>query len=60
MHSDLPFLPERMKINKCNKRVCNLHDENNEVVHIRFLKQALDHGIILKKEKLQDCKINPI
>ena len=23
-HSDLPFLSERMKINKCNKFVCNL------------------------------------
>ena len=23
LHSDLPFLPERMKINKCNKLVCN-------------------------------------
>ena len=27
LHSDLPFLLERMKINKCNKFVCNLHDE---------------------------------
>ena len=26
LHSDLPFLPERMIINKCNKFVCNLHD----------------------------------
>ena len=24
LHSDLPFLPERMKVNKCNKLVCNL------------------------------------
>ena len=24
IHSDLSFLPERMKINKCNKHVCNL------------------------------------
>ena len=49
LHSDLPFLPERMKINKCNKVVCNLHDTNNYVVHIRSLKQALDHRVILKK-----------
>ena len=27
LHSDLPFLPERMKINKCNKLVCNLYDK---------------------------------
>ena len=25
LHSDLPFLPERMKINKCSKLVCNLY-----------------------------------
>ena len=23
LHSDLPFLPERMEINKCNKFICN-------------------------------------
>ena len=34
LHSDLPFLPERMKINKSNKLVCNLYDKNNYVVHI--------------------------
>ena len=49
LHSDLPFLPERMKINKCSKLVCNLYDKNNYIVHIRSLKQALDHGLILKK-----------
>ena len=27
----------------------NLYDKNNYVVHIRALKQALDHGLILKK-----------
>ena len=26
LHSDLSFLPERMKIDKCKKLVCNLHD----------------------------------
>ena len=24
-HSDLPFLPERMKINKCTKLVCTMY-----------------------------------
>ena len=38
LHSDLQFLPETMKINKCNKFVCNLYDKNNYVVHIRSLK----------------------
>ena len=27
LHSDLPFLPKRIKINKCNKLVRNLHDK---------------------------------
>ena len=49
LHSDLSFLPERMKINKCSKLACNLYDKNDYVVHIRSLKQALDHGLILKK-----------
>ena len=49
LHSDLPFLPGRMKTNKCNKLVCNLYDKNNYVVHIRSLKQALNHGLIFKK-----------
>ena len=48
LHSDLPFLNERMKINKCSKLVCNLYDKNNYPVHIRSLKRALDHGLILK------------
>ena len=49
LHSDLPFLPERMKANKCNKLVCILYDKNNYAVNIISLKQALDHGVILKK-----------
>ena len=27
LHSDLPFLPERMKTNKCSKLICNLYDK---------------------------------
>ena len=27
LHSDLPFLAERTKIEKCNKLVCNLYDK---------------------------------
>ena len=37
-------LPERMKINTCNKLAYNLYDKNNYAVHIRALKQALNHG----------------
>ena len=49
LHSDLPFLPERKKIGKCNKLVCDFHDKKNYVVHIKALKQALNHVLILKK-----------
>ena len=49
LHSDLPYLPERMEINKCKKLVCNLYDKKKYVVHINSLKQALNHGLKLKK-----------
>ena len=29
LHSDLRFLPERMKIDKCNELVCNLYDKKS-------------------------------
>ena len=45
----MPFLPERMKINKYSKLVCNLYDKKNYVVYIRALKQALMHALKLKK-----------
>ena len=38
-----------MKIGKCKKLVCNLYDKKIYVVHMRSLKQALNHGLILKK-----------
>ena len=49
LHSDLPFLPQRWKINQCNKLVYNMYNKKSYVVHIRSLKQALNHGLILKK-----------
>ena len=47
LHSDLPFLPERMKIGKCSKLVCTTQNKENYVVHIRALKQALNHELKL-------------
>ena len=49
LHSDMPFLPERMVINKTKKLVCNLHNKKNYVAHINVLKQALSHGLKLRK-----------
>ena len=48
-HSDLSFSPKRMKIDKCKKLVCNLQNEKKYIVHIKSLKQALNHGLKLKK-----------
>ena len=49
LHNDLPFLPERMNIEKVEKLVANLHDNNKYVIPIRNLKQALNHQLVLKK-----------
>ena len=35
-----------MNINKCNKLTCTILNEENYAVHIRALKQALNHGLI--------------
>ena len=37
LHNDLPFLPERRKIEKAEKLVANLHDKTEYVLHIRNL-----------------------
>ena len=49
LHSDLPFLSERMEIIKCKKLVCNLFNKKKYVTHINSLKQALNHGLKLKE-----------
>ena len=64
LHSDLPFLSERMKIDKCNKLVCNLFNKKKKRHTINSLKQALNHGLKLKKihrviEFNQDAWLKP-
>ena len=46
---DLPFLPEKMEVHKCKKLVCNLYNKKKYVAHINTLKQALNHGLKLRK-----------
>ena len=48
-HNELPFLPEKMKLGKVEKLVCNLYDKCRYPIHIKALKQAMEHGLILKK-----------
>ena len=49
LHNDLPFLPERMEIEKSEKLVTNLHDITEYIIHIRNLEKALNYGLVLKK-----------
>ena len=44
-----PFVPERKKIKKYKKLICSIEGKEKYVVHIRALKQALNHGLKLKK-----------
>ena len=39
----------RMKLGKIENLLINLHNKTEYVRHIRNLKQALNHGLILKK-----------
>ena len=48
-HKNLPHLPERKKIEKVEKLVCSIEDKEKYVARIRILKQALNHGLILKR-----------
>ena len=49
LHNDLPILSEKMNIEKFGKLVANLHDKTEHVIHVRNLKQALNHGLVSKK-----------
>ena len=40
---------ERKKLEKVEKLVCGIEDKEKYVIHIRALKQALNHGLILKE-----------
>ena len=40
-----------MKIEKVEKFLANLHDKTEYVIHITNLKEALNHGLVLKNVK---------
>ena len=53
-----------MKIENVEKPVGNLYYKTENVIHIRNLKQALNHGLVLKKvhrvsEINQDARLKP-
>ena len=48
-HNNLPFMCDKMKINKVEKLVPNLKDKKNYVIHIRAQDQALRSGLVLER-----------
>ena len=50
LHSDLPFLPERMKVNKCKNLVCNLYDKKVYVRSYKIFKTSIKSWIKNKKD----------
>ena len=49
LHNDIPFMCNKMKVNGVEKLIPNLYNKRKYIIHIRALKQALDHGLVLKK-----------
>ena len=47
-HNDLPFLPERKKLATVEKLVTSLENKSECYSH-KNLKEALNHGLVLKK-----------
>ena len=45
----MAFLPDKTKINKVTKLTCDLYDKKEYSIYISALKQALNHGLKLKK-----------
>ena len=49
LHNDLPFPPEKTKIEKVKKLAASLNDQTEYVIiQTRNLKQSLNHGLVLK------------
>ena len=48
-HNDLPFMCEKIRVSGVEKLVPNLHDKQKHVIHVKALKQALDHGLVLER-----------
>ena len=53
LHNDLPFMCTKMKINGVEKLIPYLYYKRKYIIHIRALKQALDHGLVL--ERIHRC-----
>ena len=48
-HKDLPFISERKSVQKVEKLICSIEGKEKYVIHVRALKQQLNH--VLKLER---------
>ena len=48
LYKYLPFLSDRKKINKTSKLITYFEEKKEYVIHIAALKQALNHGLVIK------------
>ena len=53
LHNYLVFLSEKMKIEKFEKLIANLHDKSEYVIHIR-----INHGMVLGEKNHRVIKSN--
>ena len=49
LHNDIPFMCAKMKVNGVEKLIPKLYNKRKYIVHIRALRQSIDHGLVLKK-----------
>ena len=62
IHSDLPFLPKRMKIDKCKKLVCNLLNKKKircayKIIKTSIKKRFIELLNLVKKHGLNHTSI---
>ena len=44
------FYPKEKKLKKVEKLICSIEDKGKYVIHIRTLKQTLNHGLVLRTQ----------
>ena len=49
LYNSLSFFREKMKIEKVEKLVASSNDKSEHVIHIRNLRPALNHRLVLEK-----------
>ena len=49
LHNDLPFMCEKIRVSGVEKLFPNLHYKIKYMIDVKALKQALDHGLVLKR-----------